>query len=542
MKAYLTKEEAENLIVKVRTGDNAAWKQLYENYNYYIRSRAAKLLADFDESARNRMQEELLQAGWIGFIGAVKNFRAGEGSFLTYATYYIDGEMKKERSFQLNTLGLTEKPKEIRQQAVSVEEAEEAEDDRLSLEIARALQTKETDEAETVKESYPGGGRAIQILEIMRMFTDEEHKLSKEKIKELLTKYRRAKYNKIYPDDSDNTITATMEDLIEELDPLEYTGENDSAYRILYSGYQEDRFKEKKNKEKTKGMKAKTISDFCLNHLFTKEELNLLIEQISLSNMISEEEKEILVGKLISTASLYYKTPFWDGKKINFNPKAIHGRFDSPDGSKKKDFARNIAVMQEALNNLGQVRFRFNRFTEDGRMVPASEHIHELSPYHLVLYRDNYYCIGLKKDGRKIWHYRVDLMSEIEILRDEQGRIVPIELSAFPGLPILNESWDPQKYLSEHLNMAYDEPREVHIKIRNTDYTILHDWFSGNYEKTDQAAEEGMDIVKVITSPSMIVHWALQYAGAVEIMDEEIREKIREEIKKVSKKYGSSIF
>lgn len=43
--------------------------------------------------------------------------------------------------------------------------------------------------------------------------------------------------------------------------------------------------------------------------------------------------------------------------------------------------------------------------------------------------------------------------------------------------------------------------------------------------------------MEVRTSPDMMVHWAMQYAGAVEVMDEEIREKIRDEIKKLQKKY-----
>jgi hypothetical protein len=35
----------------------------------------------------------------------------------------------------------------------------------------------------------------------------------------------------------------------------------------------------------------------------------------------------------------------------------------------------------------------------------------------------------------------------------------------------------------------------------------------------------------------MMVHWAMQYAGKVEILDDEIREKIREEIEKLGEKY-----
>lgn len=98
--------------------------------------------------------------------------------------------------------------------------------------------------------------------------------------------------------------------------------------------------------------------------------------------------------------------------------------------------------------------------------------------------------------------------------------------------------------MAEHLYMAYDEPREIQIKLRADDYTILHDWFGNHYEKTDESIETDengckvqYDTVKVRTSPSMIVHWAMQYAGAVEILDEEIRERIRDEIKKMQKKY-----
>ena len=89
-------------------------------------------------------------------------------------------------------------------------------------------------------------------------------------------------------------------------------------------------------------------------------------------------------------------------------------------------------------------------------------------------------------------------------------------------------------------------PREIQIKLRSDDYTILHDWFGDHYEKTggfletdENGREVQYDTVKVKTSPSMIVHWAMQYAGAVEILDEKIRERIRDEIAKLKKKYES---
>jgi hypothetical protein len=113
-----------------------------------------------------------------------------------------------------------------------------------------------------------------------------------------------------------------------------------------------------------------------------------------------------------------------------------------------------------------------------------------------------------------------------------------MKVCAFEGLPIANPTWNPEKYMSEHLYMAYDEPRWINIKIKNNDYTFLHDWFGNHYEKISSTPDEpGYDLVRVKTSPAMIVHWAMQYAGKVEIMDEEIREKIRGEIENARRKY-----
>ena len=536
-KEYLTKEEVDILLAKAKTGNNDAWESLYKNFEKYIHSRINTLIVDFNDTSKGEMKKDLFQAGWIGFINAMKKYKVGDSRFLTYATHYIDGEMKRELSFLLNSLGIKDKPNNHSIKAESINAAEESSDERLSLEIKRALTSVDQGivvDADVTEEKYPAEGRVVQILEILRFITDENHTLSKEEIKRYLRLYRAAKYGKLYKLDADNTITSTIEQLIEELNPLEYTKENADDFKILYEGYQENRYQENRNGN---NKKSQPLTGFSYNHIFSYKELDELIAQICFSDIISSEDKNKIVKQLISTTSVYYKSQFWDGEKIIFNPKAVHNRFDSKKGQERSYLINNISVLQEALNNLAQVRFKFNRYNEEGELVATSDYIHCLSPYHLVMYKDNYYCIGLKKEDKRIWHYRIDLMSDVEIVRDDNGDMVHIEVSDFDGLPISNVNWDPEKYMSEHLNMAYDEPQSIHVKIKNTDYTILHDWFGNHYEKTDFQAEEGYDIVKVKASPSMIVHWAVQYSDKVEIMDENIRQEIRKELKKLNEQY-----
>ena len=527
MREYLTNEEVKKLLERIQSGDNEAWESLYHNFENYIHDRAWNRLRKLNipENRKKDMEEDLYQAGWQGFLSSIHAYDPAKGEFRTYATHYIDGEMSKETEFVLDNLGITERENSQAKQTSRIPGSE------ISVEDAPDLGRYSTER------------RVLQIMKLLHLLTDEEHCLSKDELGRLLRLYRIAKYHNGTPLESSNTLTSTIEDMLAEVNPLEYTSANDGKYKVKYEGYKENRLNAKRNKGK--GEKAADITGFSYVHTFNHEELDWLIQLVCFSDMLSNEDKQRFVDKLVSTASVYYRTPFQNdeklgdtAKELRFNPKAIHGRFSGRILQDNRKFAEKINLIQQAVNDLCQIRFKFNCYTAEHEMVPKSEYRHVLSPYHLVVYHDNYYCIGLKKEDKRIWHYRVDLMSDVEILTDDDGKVVPIDVCAFEGLPICNAYWNPEKYMAEHLYMAYDEPKEMLIKIRNSDYTILHDWFGNHYEKTKQPCEAGYDIVAVRTSPSMMVHWAMQYAGAVEVMDEEIREEIRIEIKKMQEKYG----
>lgn len=528
----MTNEEVKELVLRAKSGDNEAWKDLYAHFERYVHECAWKRLRKLNMPAARKkaVEEDLYQAGWQGFLSAIRGYDPKQGQFLTYATHFIDGEMTKEMKYALYSGGCEKMPgfpSGIELQAAKVFPA-----------AGSGMSVGE----EQDRGKYSAERRVLQIMEILRLLTDEDHSLSKDELGSLLCLFRIAKYHNGTPLEAPNTLTSTLEDMLAEVDPPEYTGDNDGDYRIQYEGYRENRLKARQSKEK--GKKAADLTGFSYVHTFSYAELDSLLQLVCFSDLFSSEEKKRLAGKLLSTSSVYYQTPFYDGDKLKFRPQAIHGRFSTRAMRDKKQFAGTIRLIQQAVNNLCQIRFRFNCWTSEHTMAAKTEYFHVLSPYHLVVYHDNYYCIGLKKEDRRIWHYRVDLMSEAEILKDEDGKPVPIDVCAFEGLPISNAYWDPEKYMAEHLYMAYDEPRKIRIKLRAEDYTILHDWFGDHYEKTDEITEIDengrevrYDIAKVRTSPAMIVHWAMQYAGAVEVLDEEIREKIRDEIKKLQKKY-----
>ena len=541
------------LIEKIKRGDNKAWEELLSQYENYIHSRAWEKIKGLNVSDPQAMEEELFAAGWIGFISALKNHDTGKGSFATFATYYIDGEIKKQLDFEFNSAGLADKPKgsEISRVYAPAEDDKAAYfDAMLSRTFAMNAHSGISIPAPKDLGDYTAERRTLQILDVLKLMTDEEHSLSCDQLQGLLSLYRKAKYGNDTSIEASNTFNKSMGEILLEINPETHTEENDGDYRIKYDEYDTDYLNSKVKMKKDNPNKvelAPVINGLRYVHAFDYEALDKLIQLVSFSDMFSKEEKSLLTAKLIATASVYYKSPFVDGDDLKFNPFAIHGRFAERNGVDRKQLTENLKTIQKAINNLAQIKFKFNRYTADHTLVPKYDRMNVLSPYHMVVYHDNYYVIGLNQawGDKRVLHYRVDLMNDIEIVKDENGKTIPIELTAFTGLPISNAYWDPEKYMAEHINMAYDEPRDIRIKIDETGYTLIHDWFGDHYRKIDSVTdnddtgnEKTYDIVEVKTSPYMIVHWAMQYGTAVEILDEEIREEIRNELKEMRLRYG----
>ena len=403
------------------------------------------------------------------------------------------------------------------------------------------------------------GSKAVQVLEILKKISDESHPVTQAEILEAM------RDDGFATTENPGTLSRTVDEILRQINPVEYTEENDPEYRIKYRGYQENLLDRKeeirklKSEARRKGAdveairrelselsaKAPSITDLRYIHDFTDREMDQMIQAVSFSDGISVREKEDLIGKIMDTASIYYETPFYDRRtgKLKFNPSGIFARTsrmaEDSAGEGGMDPGGQVSFIQSAINDKVRIGFRFNDYDAGGNLIPRRRS-YALNPYHIVVYHDMYYLIGNMPGRENLSHYRIDLMSDLKVLSDDAGKPVkrtPMEKLGCVGK--MGREWDPAKYMSEHLNMGYDEPRRVRIKIPQDQYTVLHDWFGDRYRKLRAPCEEGFDYVDVVTSPAMLVHWAMQYAGVVEIMDEEIREKIRDEIKKLEEKYGN---
>lgn len=415
---------------------------------------------------------------------------------------------------------------------------------------------------------YIAEQRTVDVLRALKEYSDESHPVSKT---ELL--------GCIKTTDNPLTLSGTIDEILKQINPTEYTGDNDGEYKIKYEGYDKpydenplvikDQIDEIKKEMRHKGAdvdalkkelkefmadhgtnKAPAIKALRYIHDFDYEDMDQLISAVALSASIPPEDKERLIGKITDTASKYYKNPFYDRvrEKLKFNPYSEYSRLYSRSGETEKRIGENVRILQDAMRLRTKVSFFFDHYSADKQYIPGEKE-QTLTPYYIVIYNDNYYVIGAWDKGSHAVHYRIDLMSSVRIVRDENGDPVLMRpMSECKDLPSRDQAWDPGKYMSEHLYMAFEtdneKPRKISIKIPSDKinrYTILHDWFGDHFELNKNATkkcEEGYEVVDVVTSPTMLVHWAMQYADFCEVLDKGVREKIREAIICTHRKYN----
>ena len=96
-------------------------------------------------------------------------------------------------------------------------------------------------------------------------------------------------------------------------------------------------------------------------------------------------------------------------------------------------------------------------------------------------------------------------MTEVELIDDAQRKESYLFKDEVKGLL---KQWE-DGFIYSHLNMPFDEPVNITLKIsrnkylKNADYTFMYDWFGDSFRVLQN------DEVLVKCSPFAMVNWAL---------------------------------
>lgn len=337
----------------------------------------------------------------------------------------------------------------------------------------------------------------MNILDILRRYSDADHRLSQKDIIDILrTEYDMAADRK--------AVKRNLMDLI------------DFGYDLEYS---ESVRRNKAGEEET------VYTDWYLNRDFSDAELRLLIDSLLFAGHIPYSRCRELIGKLEGLSSRYFST------------RVRHVRNLPEDRPQNAELFYTIEILDEAIERNRQVTFRYGDYgtdrklhlREDGDGKPKE---YLVNPYQMAATNGRYYLIANVDKYGNVSHFRLD-------------RIRGIELTDAPAKPQRNvagleHGLDLPKHMAEHIYMFSGESGQVTMWTSPGMAGELIDWFGSGvtfYDETEDSV-----LARVTANLQAMRFWALQYAPYVTILEpRSLAEEVRADLAKALGEYTENI-
>ncbi len=322
----------------------------------------------------------------------------------------------------------------------------------------------------------------LYILDILKKYSDENHRLSQKEIAGILER--------------EYSISADRKAIKRNLMNL-----LDSGYDLEYT--------EIPRKGKN-GAEEIIQTDWYLNRDFTDAELRLLIDSLLFSKAIPYNQCKALIEKLAGLSNAY------------FDPKIRHIRNMPEKPPENKELFYTIETLDEAISAGKKVAFRYNTYNLDKTPRPRRDRNgapveYTVSPYQMAATNGRYYLICGNARFGGVSNYRVDRISCIRIL-DEA--ITPMK-----EVKGLEHGLDLPQHMAEHIYMFAGESVRVRFKAKRKLIGDVLDWFGRDVALSDTGGDEMFVSVKV--NEQAMFYWAMQYGNSVEVLEpKELREKI----------------
>jgi len=333
----------------------------------------------------------------------------------------------------------------------------------------------------------------VNILEILKNYTDENHRLSQKQIIDILDKDYSMKVDR-------KAVKRNLLNLIDSGHNLEYN----ESIRTNKNGEEEAMY-----------------SDWYYIRDFSDAELRLLIDSLLFSKHIPYNQCKELTGKLERLSNKFFKSKVGYIRNLPENL------------PENKQLFYTIEILDEAIGEDKQVSFKYNEYDIDKKMYPRRTKKGEIreyvvNPYQMAATNGRYYLICNLNGKLNISNYRIDRITDIKKL---ETKIQDKEQAKGA-----TQRLDLQRFMAENIYMFGDESIRVNFRAKRYIVNDILDWFGKDVVFTDANEEEVTVSVRV--SKEAMSYWAMQYGQHIEILEpESLRTKVRDTAKVISRKY-----
>ena len=338
----------------------------------------------------------------------------------------------------------------------------------------------------------------INILDILKRYTDEDHRLSQREIAEIL----KNEYNMTVERKS---VKRNLSNLLELDYPIEYS----ESIRMV------------PNKVTGELEESYMLSDFYLERDFSDAELRLLIDSILFSKHIPYNQCKDLIKKLESLSNKYFESKV---KHIRTLPENKHAN---------KQLFYTIDILDEAISKEQQVKFHYAEYGTDKKLHNRLDHNgnqreYIINPYQIVATDGRYYLICNYDKYDNLSNYRVDRITDIELL-DTPTKPVRDVKGAENG-------FDLSKHMAEHIYMFTGDTVRAEFIAEKYIISDIIDFFGNDVVFSNET--EDKVTVKVTVNEQDMRFWALLYALQIKVISPpSLVENVKKDIMQAAEKY-----
>ena len=333
----------------------------------------------------------------------------------------------------------------------------------------------------------------INILDILKKYTDEDHRISQKEIMDILEQEYGMKVER-------KTVKRNLMNLI------------DFGYHVEYSEIVRIN---KKGEEET------IYTDWYLEKDFSDAELRLLIDSLLFSKHIPYSQCKELIEKLEGLSNCYFKSSV---KHIQTMP---------DDAPQNKQLFYTIDVLSQAITEGRQVAFYYNEYRTYKKIYPRENSVGEkrryiINPYQIAAVNGRYYLICNYDKYDNVANYRLDRITDIEMLS------TPVK--AMKKVKGLENGLNLPKHMAEHVYMFTGESVPVTFRAKKYLLSEIIDWFGKDIKFSEETEDEVT--VRVTVNLEAMRKWALQYGVHVKVLSpKELVNMVKEDIEKLVKQY-----
>ncbi len=232
---------------------------------------------------------------------------------------------------------------------------------------------------------------------------------------------------------------------------------------------------------------------------FSKSELHFLTDCVLSSVTLTVKQAKSLLKKLTAKESNYHKRQF---RHIHNVSRIAHGLND--------EFFYTIECIDEAIEEGKKIGFHYMTYGLDKQLHKKKEEKYIVNPYEMLISSGRYYLVANYDTYDNISHYRIDKITDIQIL-DEP-------LKAITTLPEYQNGFHYPQHLIEHIYMFSGPSKRVRIQFKNHIIDQIIDWFGTdcNIERVND--EESIFSVRV--NQAALKYWLKQYDEFAKLIEQ----------------------